>query len=76
MRRAIRPGVGNVGRCPATLSCSPFHSKSQDSSEALPVTPRQRVTIADILERRAKAGRLVAGTAAYSDADMFKAPVR
>jgi aromatic amino acid aminotransferase I len=67
-----------------------FHSKSQDCSEALgaapaaklpdaepipPVTPRERVTIADIKERRAKAGRLVAPTAAYSDADMFKAPV-
>ncbi|KAK3383161.1 pyridoxal phosphate-dependent transferase [Lasiosphaeria ovina] len=34
----------------------------------------QHVTIADILDRRAKAGRLVAGTAAYSDSDMFKGP--
>lgn len=33
------------------------------------------MTINDILERRAKAGKLVAGTAAYSDSDMFKAPV-
>ena len=69
-------------------SRSHFHSKSRDSSDALataaklpdaepvpPVTPRQRITIADIAERRAKAGRLVAPTAAYSDADMFKAPV-
>ncbi|KAL2128714.1 hypothetical protein VTI74DRAFT_8804 [Chaetomium olivicolor] len=66
---------------------SGFHSKSRDCSEALgpaaklpeaetvpPMTPRERVTIADIKERRAKAGRLVASTAAYSDADMFKAP--
>lgn len=36
---------------------------------------RDSITIQDILERRAKAGRLVAGTAAYSDSDMFKAPV-
>lgn len=36
---------------------------------------RDAVTIKDILERRAKAGKLVAGTAAYSDSDMFKAPV-
>jgi aromatic amino acid aminotransferase I len=39
------------------------------------VAPRERITIADIKARRAKAGRLVAPTAAYSDADMFKAPV-
>lgn len=38
--------------------------------------PREKVTINDILARRAKAGKLVAGTAAYSDSDMFKAPVR
>lgn len=69
-----------------------FHSKAKDGSEALgtvikttgrppgelaakPAT-RQRVSVADIAERRAKAGRLVAGTAAYSDTDMFKGPVR
>ncbi len=40
-----------------------------------PVTLQKRVTIADIKERRAKAGRLVAPTAAYSDANMFKGPV-
>ncbi|KAK4165813.1 PLP-dependent transferase [Cladorrhinum sp. PSN259] len=64
-----------------------FHSKSKDSSEALataarlpeaepvpPVSPRQRITINDIRERRAKAGRLFAPTAAACDADMFKAP--
>jgi hypothetical protein len=66
-----------------------FHSKSRDASEALgtaarlpdaepvpPVRPRERITIADIKERRDKAGRLIAPTASYSDADMFKAPVR
>ncbi|KAK3394179.1 pyridoxal phosphate-dependent transferase [Podospora didyma] len=64
-----------------------FHSKSRDSSEALgtpaklpdaeliPSRPsHQRVTINDILERRAKAGKLDAGTAAASDSDMFKGP--
>ncbi|KAK2610974.1 hypothetical protein N8I77_004359 [Diaporthe amygdali] len=44
-------------------------------AEPIPVqTPRDRVTINDIKERRAKAGRLVAGVAAYCDSDMFKAP--
>ncbi|KAF3762367.1 hypothetical protein M406DRAFT_46703 [Cryphonectria parasitica EP155] len=38
------------------------------------MSPRESVTINDILERRAKAGKLVAGTAASSDSDMFKAP--
>lgn len=65
-----------------------FHNKSNDSSEALgvraklpdaenvPLTkPRAGITIHDILERRAKAGKLVAGTAAASDSDMFKGPV-
>ncbi|KAL2180305.1 pyridoxal phosphate-dependent transferase [Thermothelomyces heterothallicus CBS 202.75] len=64
-----------------------LHSKSPDRSEALApaaklpeaesvpaVAPRERMSIADIKERRAKAGRLIAPTAAYSDADMFKAP--
>ncbi|KAK4153080.1 pyridoxal phosphate-dependent transferase [Chaetomidium leptoderma] len=78
------------GRTTRRLSIPPasgFHSKHRDCSEALatvaklpdaepvaPVAPRERITIADIKERRAKAGRLVAPTAAYSDADMFKAP--
>lgn len=34
------------------------------------------LTIEGIKARRAKAGKLVAGTAAYSDSDMFKSPVR
>lgn len=37
--------------------------------------PPHRVTIAELAERRAKAGRLVAPTAAYSQTDMFKGPV-
>ena len=47
-------------------------------SEPIPAekyASRKGVTIADILERRAKAGRLVAMTAASADSDMFKAPV-
>ncbi|KAK1834825.1 pyridoxal phosphate-dependent transferase [Podospora conica] len=36
--------------------------------------PPHRVTIAELAERRAKAGRLVAPTAAYSQTDMFKGP--
>ncbi|KUI65749.1 hypothetical protein VM1G_01700 [Cytospora mali] len=44
-------------------------------SEPIPVhKPRDVVTINDIKERRAKAGKLVAGTAASSNSDMFKAP--
>jgi hypothetical protein len=34
------------------------------------------LTIEGIKARRLKAGKLVAGTAAYSDSDMFKSPVR
>jgi aromatic amino acid aminotransferase I len=66
-----------------------FHTKSSDSSieaigtaaklpdaEPTPAKhPKHTTTLKDILERRAKAGKLVAGTAAYSDSDMFKAPV-
>ncbi|KAK3695067.1 pyridoxal phosphate-dependent transferase [Podospora appendiculata] len=44
-----------------------------DRFNAPPLRP-DVVTIADIEERRARAGRLVAMTAAYSDSDMFKAP--
>ncbi|KAK3942702.1 PLP-dependent transferase [Diplogelasinospora grovesii] len=66
-----------------------FQTKSKDCSEALapaarlpeadpedvtPVRPRQNVKIAEILERRAKAGKLVALTAAGADSDMFKGP--
>ncbi|KAH6853679.1 pyridoxal phosphate-dependent transferase [Chaetomium sp. MPI-CAGE-AT-0009] len=75
---------------PRRLSVPPasaFHSKPPDYSEAAaaaaklpeaeptpPPTPRERITIADIKERRAKAGRLIAPTAASCNADMFKAP--
>lgn len=49
----------------------------QPEAEPFPVqTPSDRVTVNDIKERRAKAGKLVAGVAAYCDSDMFKVPVR
>lgn len=45
-------------------------------SEPIPVQkPKDVVTISDIKERRARAGKLVAGTAASCNSDMFKAPV-
>jgi hypothetical protein len=48
----------------------------QPEAEPLPVQkPNDRVTVKDIRARRAKAGKLVAGVAAYCDSDMFKAPV-
>lgn len=47
----------------------------QPDAEPFPVQkPNERVTVNDIKERRAKAGKLVAGVAAYCDSDMFKAP--
>lgn len=65
-----------------------FHNKSKDASEAIgtaaklpdsePIPAKHAkhsTSLGDILERRAQAGKLVAGTAAYSDSDMFKAPV-
>ncbi|KAK4105812.1 PLP-dependent transferase [Parathielavia hyrcaniae] len=87
LRSDFRNLRGHTIRCSPAASSSGFHSKSQDYSEALgtaaqipeadpvpPVAQRERITIADVRERRAKAGRLVAPTASYSDADMFKAP--
>jgi aromatic amino acid aminotransferase I len=71
-----------------TIDTRRFHTKSKDLSEAIgtaaklpdadPIPPQHAehsTSLGDILERRAKAGKLVAGTAAYSDSDMFKAPV-
>lgn len=48
----------------------------QPEAEPIPVQKlNDKVTVNDIKERRAKAGKLVAGVAAYCDSDMFKAPV-
>lgn len=75
-------------RAPVTwepvASQRPFHSKSSDRSvaDAVPVErkatfeKRQQPSPFDgVRERRAKAGKLIAGVAAASDSDMFKAPV-
>ncbi|KAK1769844.1 PLP-dependent transferase [Phialemonium atrogriseum] len=61
---------------PSTRSLSRrlFHAKPSNTEITPPKNVRTRVTINDILERRAKAGKLVAGTAAVSDSDMFKGP--
>lgn len=54
--------VGGVG----------FAAKDAQVGEQAP----EPLTVEGIKARRAKAGKLVAGTAAYSDSDMFKSPVR
>ncbi|KAH6634321.1 pyridoxal phosphate-dependent transferase [Chaetomium sp. MPI-SDFR-AT-0129] len=59
---------------PESLATPANHAEAEPPSVAPPVRHGERITIADIKERRAKAGRLVAPTAAYSDADMFKGP--
>lgn len=70
--------VGRRGLHKSTERCQEVLATAAKLPEAEPIPakkPRDSVTINDILERRAKAGKLVAGTAAYSDSDMFKAPV-
>ncbi|EAQ93376.1 hypothetical protein CHGG_01611 [Chaetomium globosum CBS 148.51] len=87
---SLHSGIKSVRSAPRRLSVPPpsaFHSKTPDHSEAAaatpkfpeaeltpPPTPQERITIADIKERRARAGRLNAPTAASCNADMFKAP--
>ncbi|KAL8376162.1 hypothetical protein RB595_007324 [Gaeumannomyces hyphopodioides] len=46
--------------------------QTQPGATASSPRRQQRITVADILERRRKAGKLVALTAAASDSDMFK----
>lgn len=67
-----------------TTSKRPFNSKSSDRSvaDAVPVErqatfeKRQEPSPFDgVRERRAKAGKLIAGVAAASDSEMFKSPV-
>lgn len=50
------------------------HHAEEGAGAAAELAP-EPLTIAGIAARRAKAGKLVAGTAAYSDSDMFKSPV-
>ena len=61
IRNAQPSNVGNVGLV------------AEDASIGDP--PAEPITINGIKARRAKAGKLVAPTAAYSDSDMFKDPV-
>ncbi|KAI0868995.1 aromatic amino acid aminotransferase-like protein [Hypoxylon argillaceum] len=49
------------------------HHAEEGAGAAAELAP-EPLTIAGIAARRAKAGKLVAGTAAYSDSDMFKSP--
>ncbi|CAN8099461.1 unnamed protein product [Discula destructiva] len=87
--RAARALAPRSGPASWTLHITrrPLHNSTKRSQEVLATTaklpdaeplaaqkPRKRITLDDILERRAKAGKLVAGLAAYSDSDMFKAP--
>lgn len=88
--RAARSLAPRPGPTPWTLPITrrPLHSSTKRLNEVLataaklpeaepipPQKPKESITINDVLQRRAKAGKLVAGTAAYSDSDMFKAPV-
>ncbi|KAL1841118.1 hypothetical protein VTJ49DRAFT_7396 [Mycothermus thermophilus] len=85
-RRGIS-GLGNhIGRATRRSSVggqSQFRSSSSEAvapavhfsaaPDTVPIPEKpQRITISEIKERRARAGRLVAPTAAPSDADMFK----
>jgi hypothetical protein len=85
MVRRLRP-LAALG--PARTTPNPrrsFHSKSAVQSTAEAAPQQQDASFEKqsspspfdaINARRAKAGRLLAGVAAASDADMFKAPVR
>ncbi|KAL2271122.1 hypothetical protein VTJ83DRAFT_493 [Remersonia thermophila] len=78
-RRSIS-GLGNhIGHAARRSSVGgqlQFRSGSSEAvASAVPIPEKpQRVTLSDIQERRSRAGRLVAPTAAPSDADMFKGP--
>ncbi|GKT83579.1 aromatic amino acid aminotransferase [Colletotrichum tofieldiae] len=75
--------LGSAPVTPVPLTQRQFHSKSGDRSvaDAVPIErkaifeKRQEPSPFDgVRERRAKAGKLIAGVAAASDSDMFKAP--
>ncbi|GJC80186.1 aromatic amino acid aminotransferase C56E4.03 [Colletotrichum liriopes] len=75
--------LGSASVTPVPLTQRQFHSKSGDRSvaDAVPIErkaifeKRQEPSPFDgVRERRAKAGKLIAGVAAASDSDMFKAP--
>jgi hypothetical protein len=60
-----------------------FHTKLKAQSVAVPLSEKPAVfekrqswsALESVMDRRAKAGKLIAGVAAASDSDMFKAPV-
>lgn len=83
----LRPLAGTGRRVPvrtysevavgpaAKTTKSPVGNAVEEAAPPEGAKPARRsVKVEDILERRRKAGRLVAGTAAYSDTDMFKGP--
>ncbi|KAK3496950.1 PLP-dependent transferase [Neurospora hispaniola] len=79
MREALINGSGAASNDVSALETLGPAAKLTDAdpSEIPPASGPSRenaVTISDILERRAKAGRLIAPTASYSDSDMFKGP--
>ncbi len=61
-----------VAEAAAAVKPEPAHGSDQNGVGVVPPGRQRTVSLADIAEQRAKAGRLVALTAAYSDTDMFK----
>jgi hypothetical protein len=70
---------------PLTAKQRRLHTKARDRSVAAAVPDEPAAVfegdkpwsaLDDVFQRRAKAGKLIAGVAAASDSDMFKAPVR
>ncbi|KAI1335887.1 pyridoxal phosphate-dependent transferase [Xylariaceae sp. FL0016] len=77
-RTALHPSVTAVGFF--TTSTKPFmpsnvgnHGLAAEDARIGDQAP-EPLTLRGIEARRAKAGKLVAGTASYSDSDMFKSP--
>ncbi|KAI1123378.1 aromatic amino acid aminotransferase-like protein [Nemania abortiva] len=63
----------NGGTVDGVLPPPAIAHHAEDGAGAADLAP-EPLTLAGIAARRAKAGKLVAGTAAYSDSDMFKSP--
>lgn len=82
--RAVAPRLrprGPASLCQARLARD-NPRRSLTNAEAAPAAPEARhdhkqrpSAVGDVLARRARAGKLVAGIAAASDSDMFKGPV-
>lgn len=69
-----RRSISTTAQCwkPTNVGGIGFAAKDASVGEQAP----EPLTVEGIKARRAKAGKLVAATAAYSDSDMFKSPVR